>query len=59
MAMSPTKRLSNLTHVLVALTLALLLQKEKSSKTLLAYSLSLSLAASWLSDVIVERRLER
>mgnify|MGYP006902711980 CR=1 FL=1 len=59
MAMSPTKRLSNLTHVLVALTLALLLQKEKSSKTLLAYSLTLSLAASWLSDVIVERRLER
>ncbi len=57
--MSPTKRLSNLTHVLVALTLALLLQKEKSSKTLLAYSLTLSLAASWLSDVIVERRLER
>lgn len=59
MAMSPTKRLSNLTHVLVALTLALLLQKEKSSKTLLAYSLTLSLAASWLSDLIVERRLER
>lgn len=59
MAMSPTKRLSSLTHVLVALTLALLLQKEKSSKTLLAYSLTLSLAASWLSDVIVERRLER
>ncbi|MBN6777013.1 hypothetical protein JRG19_00400 [Pseudoclavibacter alba] len=57
--MSPTKRLSNLTHVLVALTLALLLQKEKSSKTLLAYSLTLSLAASWLSDLIVERRLER
>ena len=57
--MSPTKRLSNLTHVLVALTLALLLQKEKSSRTLLAYSLTLSLAASWLSDVIVERRLER
>lgn len=57
--MSPTKRLSSLTHVLVALTLALLLQKEKSSKTLLAYSLTLSLAASWLSDVIVERRLER
>lgn len=57
--MSPTKRLSNLTHVLVALTLALLLQKEKSSKTLLAYSLTLSLAASWLSDVIVERWLER
>lgn len=57
--MSPTKRLSNLTHVLVALTLALLLQKEKSSKTLVAYSLTLSLAASWLSDVIVERRLER
>lgn len=59
MAMSPTKRLSNLTHVLVALTLALLLQKEKSSRTLLAYSLTLSLAASWLSEVIVERRLER
>lgn len=57
--MSPTKRLSSLTHVLVALTLALLLQKEKSSKTLLAYSLTLSLAASWLSEVIVERRLER